>query len=291
MTQQVRRIREELYRDLGYDAIWRLPNAGFVLRLGGTYVFLDPILSSPHPHYLATRNKITATGELPYFHEELKHYELEDVSQEVGKPPLTPDEVEAADHVLITHGHEDHLDDAAIRALSALGPKVLAPRSCHARLLSAGIPSDSLTEAVHGDAHKFEGFSMDVIPASHTNSQAAEIYADACGYLLKTAHGNFFLPGDGVFDHDGKSLIASLDVTYLLVPINDTNLGVGFAALLTHILQPRVVVPCHYGYVAPPVRSQAGHPAEFVTALAARNYSIPTTDIVILQPGGRLVLA
>jgi len=39
------------------------------------------------------------------------------------------------------------------------------------------------------------------------------------------------------------------------------------------------------------VRSQAGHPAEFVTALAARGYDMPTTDIVILSPGGRLVLA
>ena len=85
--------------------------------------------------------------------------------------------------------------------------------------------------------------------------------------------------------------IANLDVDYLLVPINDTNLGVGFAALLTHMLQPRVVIPCHYGYTYPAVRSQGGHPAEFVTALAARNYKLPATDIVILSPGGRMVFA
>ena len=32
------------------------------------------------------------------------------------------------------------------------------------------------------------------------------------------------------------------------------------------------------------------HPAEFVTALAARNYKMPCTDIMILSPGGKLVL-
>ena len=69
------------------------------------------------------------------------------------------------------------------------------------------------------------------------------------------------------------------------------GLGVGFAALLTHMLQPRVVIPCHYGYTYPAVRSQGGHPAEFVTALAARNYKLPATDIVILSPGGRMVFA
>ena len=30
---------------------------------------------------------------------------------------------------------------------------------------------------------------------------------------------------------------------------------------------------------------------QFVTALAARNYKIPGTDIMILNPGGRVVLA
>ena len=132
---------------------------------------------------------------------------------------------------------------------------------------------------------------MEVVPADHSNSVSAAVNSDACGYLVRTVHGNFYLPGDGRFDHDGKSHIAQMEVDYLLVPINDTNLGVGFAALLTYILQPRVVVPCHYGYTHPPVRSQAGHPAEFVTALAARGYDMPTTDIVILSPGGRLVLA
>ena len=172
-----------------------------------------------------------------------------------------------------------------------MAPQVMAPGSCHPRLIEAGLPIDSISATIHGETHDYGDFSVDVVPADHTNSVAAAVNTDACGYLLRTSHGNFYLPGDGRFDHEGKAHIAQMDVDYLLVPINDTNLGVGFAALLTHILQPRVVVPCHYGYTYPPVRSQGGHPAEFVTALAARGYDMPTTDIVILSPGGRLVLA
>jgi len=291
MKEPVRNIRDELYKDIGYDALWRLPNAGFVFRLGAVYVFLDPVMSSPHPFYADMRQQANEAGELPFFRAELKHYDPASVFNEVHDVPLRAEEVEKADHVLITHEHEDHLDADALGVIDKLNPTVLAPRSCHPPILGARIAPRSVVEAVHGERHEYEGFSVEVVPANHTNSVAAAVSPDACGYLLRTKHGNIFLMGDGRFDHEDKATITGLDVAYLLVPINDTNLGVGFAALLTHLLQPRVVVPVHYGYTFPPVRSQGGHPAEFVTALAARNYNLPTTDIVILQPGGRLVLA
>jgi L-ascorbate metabolism protein UlaG (beta-lactamase superfamily) len=291
MKRPVRHIRDELYRDRGYDAIWRLPNAGFVLRLDNRYIFLDPVLSSPHRYYEAIRQQIQKTGQLPHHEVELQRHDLDAIATEVHETPLRAEEAEQADYVFITHGHEDHLDDDAIGVLAKLGPQVMAPGSCHPRLTEAGLQAGSLSIAVHGETHDYGDFSVEVVPADHSNSVAATVNTDACGYLLRTAHGNFFLPGDGRFDHEGKEHIARMDVDYLLVPINDTNLGVGFAALLTSILQPKVVVPCHYGYTYPPVRSQGGHPAEFVSALVGRGYDIPTTDIVILSPGGRLVLA
>mgnify|MGYP001414511377 CR=1 FL=1 len=156
----------------------------------------------------------------------------------------------------------------------------------------------TIQEEIEKAIHKFTGESLRVSGAGRTDA-GVHALGQVVSFKTLTNHStdtivnalNFYLPGDGRFDHDGKSHIAQMEVDYLLVPINDTNLGVGFAALLTYILQPRVVVPCHYGYTHPPVRSQAGHPAEFVTALAARGYDMPTTDIVILSPGGRLVLA
>ena len=291
MAKPVRQIADELYRDQGYDALWRLPNAGFALRLGGVYVFIDAVMSYPHPTYAATREQTRRDGRSPHFVEEFRHYDPETLTVEENEVPLRAEEVEKADYVLITHEHEDHLDGQAMGQIAKLGPTVLAPNSCHPPLLDAGVPQELLVTATYGDIQEFDGFSVEVIPADHTAALFATRPADACGFLLRTEHGNIYILGDGNFDHEHKAKVTGLDVDYLLLPINDTNLGVGFAALMTHLLQPRVVVPCHYGFVYPPVRSQGGHPAEFVTALAARNYSLPTTDIVILRPGGRLVLA
>ena len=282
-----RRIGGELYPNSGYDAIWRLPNAGFVIRLDDTYIFLDPIFTSPLPAYEAVREESMEAGRLSTYRLELKHYSRwENLFREVHQMPLLPDDVQKADHLLLTHEHYDHFDPVGLKNLATQPQMTVAPKACHNELVEvAAITPESITEASYGLTLDYESFTLQVIPATHRNTPGA------CGYLIETRHGNIYHPGDGQFDQDEKELVTSLDVQFLLVPINDTNLGVGFAALLTQLLQPTVVIPCHYGYAYPPVRSLGGSPAEFVTALAARNYEIPNTDVVILNPGGKYVLA
>ena len=145
--------------------------------------------------------------------------------------------------MLLSHEHHDHMDVHGLERLASLDPTIVAPRSCHQELLGIGYPDERLVDACYGETHDCSAFSAQVVPASHHGC------TDACGYLLHTRHGNIYFHGDGKFDHEDKETVVNLDVDYLLLPINDTNLGVGFAALLTHLLQPRVVIPCHYGYI------------------------------------------
>jgi len=83
----------------------------------------------------------------------------------------------------------------------------------------------------------------------------------------------------------------TLKVDYLLLPINDTNFGMGDASYLSYQLQPKMIIPCHYGMFEPPPPEnwQGGHPAEFLAALQLRKYKLPHTDIMVLKPGGRIV--
>ena len=295
--EPARKIHDELYMQAGYDAIWRLSNAGFAIRLAEVVIFIDPVFTSPLPQYEAERRAMAETGRFQTAVHEFKYYRHENIKREMHALPLSAEEVERADHILITHDHDDHIDPVGLAKIAHHTPTVLAPKSCLDRdatrfvpietstLLNVGLPDSSTVEARHGDRHDYEDFSVTVIPAEHGYS------VGACGYLIETRHGSIYHPGDGVYDQADKDTVCALEVDYLLLPINDTNLGAGYAATLTHIPQPRVVIPCHYGYTYPPVRSQGGHPAEFVTALAARNYKLPFTDLAILSPGGRLVLA
>ena len=152
--------------------------------------------------------------------------------------PLLPADVQKVDHLLLTHEHYDHFDPVGLKNLAAQPQTTIAPKACHEELIEvAGIPPESITEASYGLTLDYEAFSLQVIPATHKNTPGA------CGYLIETRHGNIYHPGDGQFDQDDKELVTSLDVQVLLLPINDTNLGVGFAALLTQLLQPTVRSP------------------------------------------------
>lgn len=278
---QPRKIAQEVFGAGGYDAIWYLVNVGFVVRLGEVILFLDPILQSGNPLYAELRRQRRQADRLP---PEVRFYDPGILYLETEHYPLTGPDVKRADYVLVTHDHTDHCEPQSVKSLSRHNPRILAPPACHPMLIEAGVPKAQLQPVAHGERIQGEGFTVQIQYAQHGNSEGA------CGFLLETRHGNIYHPGDGRFDHPHKAENCSLKVDYLLLPINDTNLGVGFAALLTQILQPKVVIPCHYGFTSPPVRSQGGHPAEFVTALAARNYRLPATDVLILQPGGKVVL-
>ena len=290
VVEPSRKIKHEVYRDTHYDAIWWLGNSGFLVRLKGTYIFLDPMLAAPNADYVADRKAMREAGRHLGYEQEWRFFDnFDNIEQEIHELPLPAEDVEQADYVFLSHDDGDHLDPESIKRISHLRPTVVAPRSCDDHLLAAGIPQDSIAHAKYGSTLDFDHFSVEVQYAEHLKSDKVTP-AEAVGFLLRTEHGNIYHLGDCTFDHAEKATICNLDVDYLLMPINDTNLGVGFAALLTHLLQPRVVIPCHYGYVYPAIRFQGGHPAEFVTAIAARNYKLPGTDIMILCPGGKVVL-
>ena len=155
-----RRIGGELYPNSGYDAIWRLPNAGFAIRLDDTYIFLDPIFTSPLPAYEEVREESIEAGRLSTYRIELKHYpRWENLFREVHQMPLLPADVQKADHLLLTHEHYDHFDPVGLKNLAAQPQMTVAPQACHEELIEvAAIPPESITEASYGLTLDYESF-------------------------------------------------------------------------------------------------------------------------------------
>lgn len=273
-------ILQELFDGLKYSAIWRLVNAGFAIRIDGTYLFIDPVLNLPIPLYTSNSKEYINGKPLP---SSMKAYDPQEVEVQPDDFPLRAADIRRADVVLLSHDHEDHFDRSTIRDIAHLEPTVIAPKYCRDELVRCGLPDRKIEAAEYGRSFSFTDLSVEIIYAEHKKP-------GDCGFLIKSRYGNIYYPGDSRFDHSHKAEIHGLSVDYLLLPINDTNFGAGMAALLTQILQPRAVIPCHYGFVFPPVRSQGGHPAEYLAALASRSYRIPNTDIMILKPGGKIVL-
>ena len=83
---QPRNIAAEVFGAGGYDAIWYLVNAGFVVRLGEVIIFLDPILQSGNPLYAELRKRRRQADRLP---PEVRFYDPGSLYLETEHYPLT----------------------------------------------------------------------------------------------------------------------------------------------------------------------------------------------------------
>jgi L-ascorbate metabolism protein UlaG (beta-lactamase superfamily) len=261
--QPVRKIAGELYDPAGPDGIWWLGNAGFAFRFAEEYVFIDPAVTEEAHDW------------------DRKH-----------DFPLPAEDFRRADFVCYSHEHCDHMDRGLFPRLMELNTTIVAPLYCKPFITERDVPEDQIRPAKVGGVFEGERYSIEIIRSRHGGGGKMYYKTDmdqddvTCGFLIRTAYGNIFHPGDSFYLDEFQEL----DVDYLLLPINDTNLNVGFAAQLANELQPRAIIPCHYGMWGPMKHWMGGHPAEFITALAVRGYPMPLTDIHILRPGGKLVL-
>ena len=124
---KIRKIKEELYTDKTYDAIWYLANCGFVIRIAGTYIFIDPVLRLNNPEYIELRNRAIKIGN----DMEDRHYRPEELYVQAPDLCLLGPEVLKADYVLLSHEHTDHFDQRSLKDIAHHHPTVVAPKSCH----------------------------------------------------------------------------------------------------------------------------------------------------------------
>jgi L-ascorbate metabolism protein UlaG (beta-lactamase superfamily) len=127
-----------------------LGNNSWELRFGGTVVLIDPWLTR---FRTGTYSPSGADPETP-----------------IASDPATIDRyVTAADLVLVTHGHYDHLPDVPHIA-QRTGATVLGTET-HLNLLRAlGAPDDQLGEVRGGEHIQFDGFSVQVLRSTHSMS-------------------------------------------------------------------------------------------------------------------------
>jgi len=201
--------------------------------------------------------------------------------------PPSPSLLGTIDAVVVSHAHRDHLDVRSLRRLDP-GVRIIAPAAALPSLRRRGFgrPVDAV-EA--GDAVTIRGVDIRATPALHGRP------GSAVGFLLRGSATVYFAGDTDVFP-EMAGLADPLDVALLPVWGWGPTLGPGHldperaveAALL---LQPRVVVPIHWGTLHPLGMSGRSFLTEppLVFARLARE-RLPGVAIRVLQPGESAVL-
>lgn len=219
--------------------IWFLGQNGFLLKTHeGTRIAIDPYLTD------ACGEKYTSG---PF-----------DLSR-VIPVPIEPEDLDV-DVVLITHSHEDHLDEWTLKRLQCT-PWIIGPFQAMQRVKEWGFQQQKMSLL-----HPAE--SLDVLGVSITGTFAFptdNTDLNHIGVNCTFSNGiTFYNTGDTAYAQRLEALLPT-DVDICAICINGGfhNLSASDAAQLVKAIQPRVVIPTHYDLM----RCNRSDPENFRTAL------------------------
>lgn len=239
----------------GDVAIFWLGGSGFAFKTAaGKIIFIDPYLSDCLEHFYSWKR-------LP-----------------LSPIPFAPGEVQA-DVVLVTHAHDDHLDPETIPSMATTTQAIfVGPTNCVTAMRGWGIAAKRVVEINRGETRLIQGVSVSAVFAHHVSTAGAQT-PDAVGYVLNLDGVVVYHTGDTLY-HPDLQAVKARQPQVMLSCINGQygNMSAEEAARLTQEVEPKVVIPMHWGLVA----ENTADPARFVAALG---YMGSRARPVLLAPG------
>lgn len=179
-------------------------------------------------------------------------------------------------HILVTHGHGDHLGDA-ISIAKRTGATIIGTYELTSLCAQQGVTVHSMHI---GGAHQFPFGRVKLTIAHHGGGfgENLQYTGPAVGFLVTIGSKVVYHSGDTGLFYDMKLIgeMNSIDLAFL--PIGDNfTMGIDDAAKAVEFLRPKTVVPIHYD-TFPLI---AAGPEEF-------KRKVTGSQVVILPPGGSL---
>jgi L-ascorbate metabolism protein UlaG (beta-lactamase superfamily) len=197
-----------------------------------------------------------------------------------GNPscPVTVQDLDRADIVAVTHNHFDHVGQA-VELIAKTGATLVTMVETTEALKAAGVPAErclfgGIGMNIGGQVN-LDGIRITMTLALHSSASG-----NPTGFVIELEDGKtIYHAGDtGIFSD--MALIGELyPLDMALLPIGDVfTMGTKQAAKAVTLLQPKAVIPMHFGSFPILVQDSS-------LFAAAVNQSRPQTRVVALKPG------
>lgn len=224
-----------------------LGHAAFRIETGKSIILIDPFLS-PNPSF-----------------------------KEAG---LSVDDVAAGvTHIALTHGHDDHISDAADIA-KAQGATLFAVAELAGYMGSKGV--EKLEPMNTGGTVKADDFALTMVNALHSSASGGTYLGNPCGIVIAASEGKTLLHMGDTEIFSDMALINEIHKPDIgIVPIGDRfTMGAKTAAMACkRYFNFSTIIPCHFGTF--PIIDQTAE--AFVSEMADQ-------PVKVMKPGETLTV-
>jgi L-ascorbate metabolism protein UlaG (beta-lactamase superfamily) len=155
-----------------------------------------------------------------------------------------------ADYILVSHGHADHLADAAAIARRT-GATIISNFEITVWFANQGLAKTHPLN--HGGAHRFDFGRVKFVSAVHSSSLPDGAYGgNPGGFVVETSEGNFYYAGDTALTLDMKLIGETTSLTFAALPIGDNfTMDVADAIKAAEFVRCDQVLGLHYNTFPP----------------------------------------
>jgi L-ascorbate metabolism protein UlaG (beta-lactamase superfamily) len=199
---------------------------------------------------------------------------------------VTADEIEAPTQILVSHGHVDHVADAAGIAKRTGAPIAAIVELAH-WFDAQGV--ENTNDPNLGGTVEFDGGWAKMVQAFHTNTapgggedpfsaETGVAIGQCAGWVVNVGGTTIYHTGDTCLFGDMKLIAERTPVDVALVPIGGHyTMDRHDAVAAVRLIAPRLVIPMHYN-TFPPIETDAG-------AFKSDVESQTQAECVVLDPG------